>query len=532
MTEWNIKKKVTTLLISLIMLIIVNIISMFEIAKTGYFTYLEREYMVGVQSIQLNVDKILAAPQDINVMKAYVDNEDADFRKRGILQGLNQTNEQARLCLEAVNFAENILFRVLGFGEAIDVCEEAIETNSTLKTLTLSLQSGQLTSVDYLSQIEKPFERLKHHSERFTVLIPNIRSFMVTLIVSMTIVLSLILTTAFIFTLKSILTNLKMLCNDIGGVERHNQLNHIVRATQNDEIGNVGISFKKLLNKFRDIVIKISNSNNSLSEESDKLKMLAEQSNISVNDQFKMTHQVSNAIEQMTAAIDEVATNINQVASDVKSVGHSAEKGQEVVGATIIKLNSLVNEISTASQVVDDLAESGEQVSKVLDVITQIAEQTNLLALNAAIEAARAGEHGRGFAVVSDEVRTLANRTQQSTQEIAVIINKLRLGSENAVAAMKKSQQHVEDTTSTANGAGETLNEITVTSKQITENTRQVAVVAEQQTQVMKDINNNVAILESSADTAKEISEETHRSALILNENVNEMSQAISSFKV
>jgi methyl-accepting chemotaxis protein len=532
MLEWNIKRKVTVLLVSLIMLIVVNIISMFEIAKTGYFTYLEREYMVGVQSIQLNVDKITADPQNNSAIKRYIDNENTDFRQRGILQGLNQTNEQAQLCLGAVNFAEDILFRVLGFGEAIDVCVEAIETNKKLKHLTSSFQLEQLTSADYLAQIEQPFIRLKYHSERFTVLIPQIRSFMVTLIVSTTIVLSVILTIAFVFTLKSILKNLEILCSDIGGVEKSNQLNHIVRATQKDEIGDVGTSFQKLLNKFRDIITKISGSNQLLTVESDKLKGLAEQSSLSVTNQFEMTHQVSGAIEQMTIAINEVATNINQVANSVDSVNSSVDKGQEVVSSTIVKLKKLVEEISVASNVVHDLAESGEQVSKVLDVITQIAEQTNLLALNAAIEAARAGEHGRGFAVVSDEVRTLANRTQQSTQEIGAIISKLRIGSENAVTAMEKSQQQAQETTSTANGAGETLNEITLISRKITEYTQQAYVAAEEQTQVMEDINSNVSKLASAADTAKVISEETHQSALILNENVNSMSNAVGSFKV
>lgn len=514
------------------MLIIINIISMFEIAKTGYFTFLEREHIVGVESIQLNIDRISKPNQSFNDIKNYIDRESTNFRQQGMLQGLSVTNKQAELCLGAINFAEDILFRILGFGEAIDVCLEAIDTNKQLKTLTLSFQRNNLTSDEFLSQVKAPFIRLNHHSERFSVLIPEIRTFIVNLIVTMTIVLSLSLITAFILTLKSIQNNLKTLRIDIREVEKNNQLNYTVRITKDDEIGEVGKSFKNLLQKFKDIIVQLSLSNNSLSDESSKLKILAQQSNTSVNEQFEMTHQVSNAIEQMTVAIDEVASNINQVASNVNNVNQSAEKGQEVVGFAIVKLKDLVSEMSNATEVVHDLAESSEQVSKVLEVITQIAEQTNLLALNAAIEAARAGEHGRGFAVVADEVRTLANRTQESTKEIGEIINQLRDSSENAVSAMAKSQQQAEDTMNTAEGAGKTLNEITELSKHITDYTGQVAVAAEEQTQVLKNINSNVNVLSQSADTAKDIAEKTHQSALILGENVDSMTNVVSAFKV
>lgn len=532
MFGWTIQKRVTVLVSFLMVLIVINIVSMFEIAKTGYFTYLEREYIIGVESININIDKISASPENTELLKRYISNESRNFRQRGILQGLNETNTQAERCLAAINFAENILFRVLGFGEAIDVCEEAIETNKKLKQLTLSFQKHELTPSAFLSEIESPFLRMHHHSNRFTVLIPQIRSFLVNLIVAMTIMLSLALCIALILTLKSIQTSLAILRTDIKDVEKSNQLSQKVRIERNDEIGDVSTSFKNLLDKFKGIIVRISTSNRALSGESQKLKDLAEQSNSRVNEQFIMTHQVSEAIDQMTIAIDDVATNINQVASNVNNVSKSAEKGQEVVGSSIIKLKGLVTDVESASKVVHDLAESGEQVSKVLEVITQIAEQTNLLALNAAIEAARAGEHGRGFAVVSDEVRTLANRTQQSTQEIGEIINQLRLGSENAVSAMAKSQKQAEDTMVTADGAGDTLNEITQLSKQISEYAGQVAVAAEQQTQVLKGVNSNVGILGKSADTAKCIAEKTHQSALILSENVDSMADAVNTFKV
>ncbi|MGX9416638.1 methyl-accepting chemotaxis protein [Vibrio sp. WJH972] len=532
MFVWSIKKKLSVLLISLITLIMINIFGMFEIAKTGYFTYLEREYLIGVESIQLNLDRMSVPNQSLNEIKSYIDKKNTNFRQQGIVQGLHTTTLQSELCLGAVNFAEDIIFRVLGFGKAIDVCTEAIDTNQQFKSLVLAFQQDNLTFSEFLSQIESPFARLKNHSEEFSVLIPEIRTFMVNLIVTMTIVLSLGLIVAFIFTIKGIQSSLKTLRVDIHEVEKHNQLDYTVRSTKDDEIGQVGKSFKSLLKKFQHIIIQLSQSNHLLLDESSKLKVLSEQSNESVCEQFQMTSQVSSSIAHMTSALDQVSANINQVASNAGDVNQSAEKGKEVVSFAIAKLQELVSEISTATTVVNDLAESSEKVSKALEVITQIAEQTNLLALNAAIEAARAGEHGRGFAVVSDEVRTLATRTQESTKEIGDIIQQLRTGSENAISAMAKSQQQAEDTMTTTEGAGDSLNEITELSKDITEATGQVAVAAQGQIEVLKDINSNVDTLSQSADSAKAIAERTQQSALILSDNVDSTAKLVNTFKV
>jgi methyl-accepting chemotaxis protein len=513
------------------LLVVTNIIGMFEIAKTGYFTFLEREHLVGVESVKLGLDRLQLTQENIDI-NAITDTESSDHRKQGILQGIRKAKLQAERCLEAVNFAEEALFRILGFGEAIDICKNDITQNDEMLLLTSDLKSNALTIDEYLNKSKQVVDALTFNSERFAIIIPEIRSFMVNTILLVSLLFSLLLIGAFILVLRRVKIGLKSLSHDMGVVEGENRLNYEIQINSDDEIGSVGRSFSKLLSKFTSIIENILHSNTMLTEESIKLKELAKQSNDSAASQLDMSNQVSEAINHMSEAIREVASNINQVASNVEGVNKTSQKGQEVVSTAVDELGDLVTDITEASSAVDELAESGKQVRSVLDVIIQIAEQTNLLALNAAIEAARAGEHGRGFAVVSDEVRTLANRTQQSTKEINQIISTFETVSENAVSAMQKSQTQAEETMVTASGAGEALNEITTLSHQITDYANQVAVAAEQQNQVMSDINNNVSTLGESVKNAKEVSSQTNQAASVLGENVETMNKVVNVFKL
>jgi methyl-accepting chemotaxis protein len=531
MTDWSIQKKVTTLLVSLMLLVVINIIGMFEIAKTGYFTFLEREHLVGVETVKLGLDR-LENPQNQLKINTITDSENANYREQGISQGLLHAKLQAEKCLEAVNFAEEALFRMLGFGEAIDICKNDIIKNDEMLLLTSKLTSNALSVDEYLIQSKSAVDSLTFNSDRFAIIIPEIRSFMFNAILLTSVIFSLLLLAAFILVLRKMRIGLQSLCHDMEIIEGDNRLNHEIKIDSKDEIGNVGSSFSKLLKKITSIIENILHSNKTLTEESIRLKGLAKQSNSSAESQLEISSQVSEAIAHMSEAIREVASNINQVASNVEDVNKTSQKGQGVVSLAIDELGNLVTDITEASCAVDELAESGKQVRSVLDVIIQIAEQTNLLALNASIEAARAGEHVRGFAVVSDEVRTLATRTQQSTKEINQIISTFEIVSENAVAAMKKSQTQAEETMLTANNAGEALNEITELSQQITEYTNQVAVAAEEQNQVMNDISHNVSTLGESVKNAKEISSQTNQTASVLGKNVETMNKIVSVFKL
>jgi methyl-accepting chemotaxis protein len=531
MNNWSVKKKFTVLLSALIVLVVFNIIGMVEIAKTGYFTYLERQHLVGLETVTANITKLRLEPDDSDFSQI-LNRSSSDYRQQGMTQGFQFTNQQAEACLDAVMGIEVLLFRLLGFGEAIDICKLDIEVNAQGLRLIQQLQKGSIDKAQFLTDVAPIQKKLEYHTARFAQLIPEIREFMVTLIITMIVIMSFALIGAFGYMLKMLQGNLTNLSDDIAEVEQSNNLNYTVSDLGEDDVGQVAKSFKSLLGKFAAIVAKISNSNTTVLSESSKLQALADESNESVEQQFQMTQQVSDAVNQMISAIENVSASIEQVATDVSEVNDAAANGQTVIEATTSALRNLGDEISEAAQVVDKLATSGEQVSNVLEVITQIADQTNLLALNAAIEAARAGEHGRGCAVVSDEVRTLANRTQESTQEINAIIAEFKQGSEAAVKAMRRSEEQAQETIKMADGAGGSLTTISGLANKINENTGEVSAASNQQGIALNCIHENISSLSASAEQAKVVANKTQDAAKILGNNVNSMNTIVSEFNV
>ena len=214
---------------------------------------------------------------------------------------------------------------------------------------------------------------------------------------------------------------------------------------------------------------------------------------------------VAAAINEMGATVQEVAQNANETADAAKQASKESQEGQTVVNTTVTGINSLFDKMQTASKVITTLANDVGEISTVLAVIKGISEQTNLLALNAAIEAARAGEHGRGFAVVADEVRTLSQRTHESTEEINSMVLKLQNGAQDAVSAMNSGIETAKDSVESADTAGKSLSKITQAITAITDLSMQVATATEQQSSVVNELNNHILNIKTmSDDTAKE----------------------------
>ncbi|MEX5583034.1 methyl-accepting chemotaxis protein [Pseudomonas lurida] len=270
-----------------------------------------------------------------------------------------------------------------------------------------------------------------------------------------------------------------------------------------DEPAQLLRALETMQSDLRETIHQITDSSNQLASAAEELSAVTEESTRALHEQNGEIEQAATAVNQMTAAVDEVARNAITTADASRDGDTLAGNGHSHVMDTVASISLLAEEVTSATGEIQSLADSVQDITKVLDVIRAIAEQTNLLALNAAIEAARAGEAGRGFAVVADEVRALAHRTQQSTQEIEQMVSGVQKGSTQAVSAMHSSNERARSTLTVAHSAGESLEQITHAITRITEGNLIIASASEEQAQVAREVDRNLTnIRDLSAQTA------------------------------
>ncbi|MFJ4498197.1 MULTISPECIES: methyl-accepting chemotaxis protein [Pseudomonas] len=230
------------------------------------------------------------------------------------------------------------------------------------------------------------------------------------------------------------------------------------------------------------------------------LSAVTEQTNLEVNSQKEETEQVATAMNQMTATVHDVARNAEEAALAAQTADDKVESGQQVVRQSMARIEQLADSATSASSSIESLSAEIQNIGTVLEVIKSVAEQTNLLALNAAIEAARAGEQGRGFAVVADEVRALARRTQQSTEEIERLVSALRAAAQSSVQQIRSSGELVKLAVSDALQTESALGSIAAAVSLIQQMNQQIAAAAEEQSSVAEEINRSVTQIRASAD--------------------------------
>jgi len=298
-----------------------------------------------------------------------------------------------------------------------------------------------------------------------------------------------------------------------------------------DEIAQLGVAFNHFAEKVRHMVIQVSGSTTQLATAAEEMSMITSETNKGVQKQQTETEMVATAMNEMTATVQEVAKNANEASSSAQGADKEAQDGKIVVEQTVSTINTLAKEIESATDVIQKLKTDSENIGTVLDVIRGIAEQTNLLALNAAIEAARAGEQGRGFAVVADEVRTLASRTQESTQEIRTMIESLQHGSNDAVKAMQTSQTRSQESVEQALNARSSLEAITDAITTISDMNIQIASAAEEQSGVAEEINQNIVNISHVVEQTAEGAQQTQTSSHELASLANELQGLVGQFK-
>ncbi|TMP73665.1 methyl-accepting chemotaxis protein [Pseudoalteromonas sp. S1608] len=326
------------------------------------------------------------------------------------------------------------------------------------------------------------------------------------------------------------LNRLSRRMNDIADGE--GDLTVTVDDSSKDETGDVARAFNKFVAKIRTTITSVASETTQVASTSEELSIVSNTTSAAVKKLHDETQQVATAMTQMNATIQDVANSAENAASSASDSNNNAKAGESMVNETVHAVDNLTKEINQSASAIEKLQADSENISTILDVIKGVSEQTNLLALNAAIEAARAGEQGRGFAVVADEVRTLAQRTKESATNIEQMIDKFQSGILTAIEVMTKSQQQTDLVVEKVSKTGETLRTINDYSSAINDMNAQIASAAEQQAVVADEISRNVVNIKQVTEQSSAATEQTSTASNEMAILGNNLLKLVQQFKV
>ena len=302
-----------------------------------------------------------------------------------------------------------------------------------------------------------------------------------------------------------------------------------VRGT--DEMDQIGLAFNAFLERIQGVIVQVARSASMVSSAADEMSSMASRVSSGIEHQRSDTAQVAAAVNEMSATAHEVAKNIEETSHVSGRTAEASRHGAELATSAIGGMGTLQNELGVSSEAVSELSAGVTEIGSVVDLINQVAEQTNLLALNAAIEAARAGEQGRGFAVVADEVRSLAHKTQDATGQIRSMIERLRGSAENVVTAMDRTRTQSEAAGGDVDQVAESLAEISGMVRDIADRAAQVATAAEEQSAVAEEIDKNVTSIGTATEQTAASVDQSAGAANELSRLATELNQLVAQFK-
>ena len=309
-------------------------------------------------------------------------------------------------------------------------------------------------------------------------------------------------------------------------------LTHNLSVDRRDELGQLQGSIQRMTVELRQLISGIGEGVTQIASAAEELSAVTEQTSAGVNSQKVETDQVATAMHEMTATVQEVARNAEEASEAAVAADQQAREGDKVVNEAIAQIERLATEVGHSTEAMAELKRESDKIGSVLDVIKSVAQQTNLLALNAAIEAARAGEAGRGFAVVADEVRSLAQRTQKSTEEIEELISGLQNGTRQVATIMDNSRELTVSSVELTRRAGTSLESITRTVSAIQSMNQQIAAAAEEQSATAEEINRSVLNVRDVSEQTSAASEETAASSVELARLGSHLQALVGRFRV
>ena len=310
----------------------------------------------------------------------------------------------------------------------------------------------------------------------------------------------------------------------------HGDLAERCDINSRDELGDLAKGFNDLTETLDGVLTEVDGASREVASAATQIAASSEEMATGMSEQSSQVNEISSAIEEMSASITEVAHKSRDAAEKANHSGDTAREGGSIVDQTVTGMNGISEAVSTSAVAVQELGKRGEQIGEVIEVINDIADQTNLLALNAAIEAARAGEHGRGFAVVADEVRKLADRTTKATEEVAQSINAIQTETQTAVEKMQAGTEQVGQGVELANKAGASLQEIVSGAGDVAGLVQSIAAAAEQQSSASEEVSRNVESITAVTSQATEGAQQSAAASAQLSSKAEQLQQLVGRF--
>ena len=471
-------KKFGILLGAVIVLILVNVIGMIEIGKTGYLQFVEREHIEFVLLMRAKHEALkilLQQPETTANFAALITAEAQEREHMGLQLLLDETLKQPERCLQAVNRLELSVFRALGFGEPFDLCAKDIGDLQAADRLIAQYLNNTLTAAEFLVPFDAKLTEIEQQSRRFSIIVPAARDSVKTIILVSTFLLALVVLGLFIVIVNMVRMPILMMTERIRAIaEGGGDLTKRIEIATHDEIGATAQWFNTFVEKLREIIIEVKSAATNVADGSHQMSVNAGEMSRGANSQAAAAEEASSSMEQMAANIRQNSDNAVETEKIALNVAQDAKKA----GLAVAQAVNAMREIAQKIAIVED-----------------IARQTRLLSLNATIEAARAQEHGKGFAVVAEEVRALAQQSHTAANEINALTVSSVTVAEQAGAMLTQLVPHIERT-------AELVQEIASASREQSSGVEQINRAIQQLDQVTQ---HNSATSDTLAATAKEL---------------------------